>query len=97
MRDGFESYRRQTGRPHPESLSPFQFPEEGRYLLDWFYQIARGRPVTEGSLLPIPAREILAWCQLTQIRLQSWELQAIVMLDQSYLEVVREAVVKDNG
>jgi hypothetical protein len=89
LRDAFASYRRQVGRPHPQEVSADQIPESVAYLVQYFGEMCRGRPITEVGMLPIPASEMLAWSQLTGIRLARWELSAIVQLDQTYLRVMR--------
>jgi hypothetical protein len=89
LRDAFASFKRQTGRDHPQSAGTYPVPESVAYLLHYFAEMCRGRPVTEVGLLPIPATEIVAWCQLTGIRLERWELSAIIMLDQAYLTIMR--------
>ena len=84
LAENFASYERQTGKRHPED-ERIQIPDDGAYLLEWFYELGQGRPVCEVGYLPIPASEIAAWCALREIHLRPWELDVIRALDRLLL------------
>lgn len=89
--DAFRSFRRQTGKPHPEDREHVTPPEELLYLWDWFWELAQGRPIgPEGVQLPVPSTEIRAWAELGEVRLASWELIALRALDGTYLRTAAE-------
>ncbi len=77
-----------NGRRHPK-WKHIQPPDALLYLLEWFYQIAHGRPVAMGALLPIPNAEILAWSTLTRTPLRLWEVETIRRLDAAFLTAIQ--------
>ena len=89
--DAFKTWRKQTGKPHPEDKPYVTAPEALLYLWGWFWEIAQGRPLgPEGVPLPIPNVEIRAWSELAGVRLVAWELAALRALDGTYLKVAAE-------
>lgn len=89
--DAFQSYRRQTGKQHPEDKSHVTAPTELLYLWSWYWELAQGRPIgPEGVQLPVPSSEIAAWAGLAGVRLADWELMAVRALDAAYLRVSTE-------
>lgn len=72
-----------TGERPPELRTP-ECPAAVAYLLQWFAELSRGRPVGMG-LAPLSWCEIDAWSRLTGTRLQHWELRALLALDGAWL------------
>ncbi len=88
LADAFVSYRRQTGKPHPEDRDYVTPPQELGYLYAWFWEAAQGRPFgPEGMMLPIPSVEWRAWADLADVRLADWELTTLRALDATFLRV----------
>ena len=73
------------GRKHEDDIEEWELPEAAAYLYQWFWELSSGRPVSQAGFLAIPSSEILAWCQLSGIRLRSWELDALRQLDAAFL------------
>lgn len=90
VRDGLLTYKRMTGKDHPEAVAPTKPPISIMYLYRWFMDMARGRPISGGVLLTIPPSEIFAWTQLKRIILSDWELACIQDLDATYLRIMSE-------
>lgn len=91
--DAFVSYRRETGKAHPEDRDYIEPPVTMLYLYSWFWEIGQGRPCgPEGTALPIPPSELLAWATLGGHTLTEWELQSIRALDGAFLKVAAEKV-----
>jgi hypothetical protein len=92
LAEAFESFRRQTGKRHPQDKpSEIKCPEHVMYLYRWFMELAHGRPVGGmGVMMPIPSSEILAWSQLSGNRLEDWEITTIRALDAAYLRIMSE-------
>ena len=74
----------------PEELNTPPCPPYGAYLIGIFLEIGSGRQ-NGMSLNPIAWHEMLAWCQLTQTRLEPWEIDAIRRIDSVYLDVFGKA------
>ena len=65
--------------------NPHEFPLLMQPLWEMFTELTQTR--TSGfSANPIQYSEIIAWCQLTGIKLHPWELRAIRLLDRAYLD-----------
>lgn len=91
LADAFVSYRRQTGKPHPQDRDYVTPPDELAYLYDWFWQVAQGRPIgPEGMMLPVPSVELRAWSELAGVRLEDWELTGLRALDATFIRVAAE-------
>jgi hypothetical protein len=90
LRDSFASYRRGTGKTHPDDYWPHREPKGGHYILEWFWDLNFGRNATTAGYLGISAAEIVAWCSLRRIRLRGWELDALRRLDAKFLQVMGE-------
>lgn len=92
--DSFASFRRQTGKPHPEDREHITPPVELLYLWEWFWQLNQGRPVgPEGVQLPLPNGELHAWSNLSGIRLEKFELAALRALDAAYMKSSAEKTI----
>ena len=72
------------GAEVPEGLEPVQCPFAHRYLLDYFHELCRIR-VFNGFGMNRLSGEILTWQSLRQIRLTTFELDAIWHLDDIYV------------
>ncbi len=83
-------YERETGRRHPRQEEVPPIPQQLAYLLEWFWEINCGRPVSMGGYLPLPSVEIAAWCGLKGVRLKIWEVDALRSIDAVFLQVVHE-------
>ena len=90
LRKVFADYHRVVGRKHPKDNWAYGPPAVGRYVLDWFWEISRGRGTYEGGYRPISAREINEWCVLRRVTLLPWETDALFRLDDKFMTVVTE-------
>ena len=57
------------------------------YLFEWYADLSRTRGVSMIGPEPIRYTEIEAWCNLTGVRLEHWELRAMVRIDEVFLGV----------
>lgn len=89
LAEHFAAFERHTGKKHPESIGP-TCPPEVLYILEWFWEMCAGRPVTMGGYLPLPSMEIAAWCALNRVSLHPWELKALRQLDNAFLRVANK-------
>lgn len=56
--------------------------------MTWWEQLHRGRDVSEVGYMPIKWSEILAWSRLYRLRPRRWELDALTMIDDTFLSIV---------
>ncbi len=61
-------------------------PRQLFYLFEWFNLISRGRH----EISALNWMEIDAWCRLSQISLEPWEIDVILSLDRVWLKVCNE-------
>jgi len=61
---------------------------ELEFLWNYFLELSSTRPYGHSGPLPITYQEILAWRELSQNVLTSWEVDVIKRLDRIYLKVV---------
>ncbi|MEJ0047093.1 MAG: hypothetical protein WDN04_13965 [Rhodospirillales bacterium] len=52
--------------------------------------MGQGRRVGMAGVMPIAPTEIVAWCQLRDIALESWELSIIQGLDNAFVRIAAE-------
>jgi hypothetical protein len=90
LRDAFASYRKQTGKRHPEERASISFPDGLEYLWRWYQELEGSRPFANGAMLPIPASEYMAWQQIAGVRLRPWEVNVLRALDAGCLKVALE-------
>lgn len=83
--DHLKSIEKQTKKTPPLLIGP-GLPESAAYLWDWFCEFQFGR--LETSLWD----DLAKWCELREIRLQSWEITAFVRLDMVAKEAQAEAI-----
>lgn len=65
-------------------------PEVLAYLWDWFLQLDNARGGNGFGLNPISYSEIQAWAQLTRIKPEPWEIEAIKRVDSVRIRVANE-------
>lgn len=68
------------GRKPKELADQPDFPEELRYIWDWYLEMRSGEPLT--------FTEIKSWAELTQQTLLAWEVDLVRMLDKLYWRVI---------
>jgi hypothetical protein len=91
QREVFAAWSRaHGGKRHADDVPPPEMPSALAYLMDWFWQLHPGRPVTTAGFMPIPMVEIDAWSRLNGIRLRSWELRVLRLLDGTFIRVMGE-------
>jgi len=73
-----------------EELNFGQYLKELNYLVEWFYELAGTRLLSESGPMPITFRDIMAWKDLLSIDIHPWEVKAIRSLDDAYLTTVME-------
>lgn len=62
-----------------------ELPPQLKYIWEWFNELCRGRTSNGFGMNPLSHVEIDAWCRLKRIELESWELDALRVIDTSYL------------
>lgn len=71
-------------------------PEGGRYILGWFWQLHGQRQAGMAGPLPLSHQELAAWAGLAGLRPEPWEVDALRLLDQTYLDFVAERHESEN-
>jgi hypothetical protein len=66
------------------------------YIWTVFLDLSAARQVGFGPC-PIAYRDILAWSQLTGVKLKTWEVEFISRLDSLWLKVISEQLKKPKG
>jgi hypothetical protein len=69
---------------------PPRLPPGTEDIWDAWYALHRARGGTGWGELPISFEAIAAWQGLMDIRLQPWEIEAVRLLDDAYLEASSE-------
>ena len=86
-RDNLLSAARQGNRQAIEKLAEApKFPQTIGYLWEYFHQLNRTRSNYGWGPVSFTYTEIEAWSRLHYIKLDRWELNAILRLDRSFLE-----------
>ncbi len=75
----------QTKIVAPELLDMPDIPIETGHIWQWFLELSRGRP-TGWNVEPIPWADFLAYFDLYGFRPQSWELQALRLIDDAFIQ-----------
>lgn len=88
MSDHYEALYRSGRKARPK---PPHIPEEIVYLWNAFTRIARARTSNGFGPNPISWGEVESYNRLTRANLAGWEVEAIMALDDAYLECVAEA------
>jgi len=70
----------------PEELANEpDIPKSVAHVWDYFIQLNRARGSNGFGANPLSYTEIKNWCQLSEIRLEQWELNAIVEIDAAFI------------
>jgi hypothetical protein len=56
------------------------------YLLQYFSQIGAGKQ-TSGTFVPLEWPDIKAWCDITGIALDGWEVRTLLDMSFGYVEI----------
>lgn len=80
LRDHLLQIKKSTGFHDPE-LDPPEIPRGGEHLWAWFWELDAGRTAGFGGLEPLSYPDILAWSQLTGVRLLPIETAILKALD----------------
>ncbi len=56
------------------------------YLWEWFCRLSGARQITEFGPGALSYQEIMAWTKLTGTEIESWEVEALKMIDAVYLK-----------
>lgn len=86
----FDKYWLQTGVHHPIARKAPPAPQELTYLIRYFEVANRGRQLTPGGWMAIPASEYQAVEHLLHVRFTRWELNALFRLDDVWRQVMME-------
>lgn len=62
-------------------------PPEVQYVLDWFYELSRQR---KSGPEPISWADIDAWARLRDVKPDQLEIEAILMLDATFISMIRQ-------
>lgn len=85
-RDHLTQVAKQTGRD--ELLAGPPLPEVAAYLWETFLELHRGRSYGMGGGNPLTYEGILAWCNLSGVRLSWGEVEIVKMLDAAWLKTM---------
>ena len=89
-RDSYKSFKRQTGKEHPDVRGP-KFPNELVYLWRHFREVHNGRAVNGYGETRVSYLDLMAWQEVTGTRLRPWEARAIMTLGMVWLNVRNSA------
>lgn len=87
-REHYQSVYRQTGVLPAELAEEEEFPEDLKYLWNWFQELNRARGSNGFGLSPISYSELDAWSRLTGRALEAWEVICIKDIDLAYLSAM---------
>lgn len=95
--DHLQSVVRQTGGRvvPPELRDRTECPERAMYLWNYFAQASRRRQRDGFSGVPQPLSsfEILSWAALNRVRLQTFEVDLLTALDDTFVDVKSRELV----
>lgn len=84
FRDHLQAAARQGNEP--EQLKPVECPDCILYLWEWFCGLSGARQMSEFGPGSLSYQEIMAWTNLTGKEIESWEVNALKMIDAVYLK-----------
>lgn len=85
------AYRANGIMPEELANEP-DIPESAAHVWHYFIQLNRARGSNGFGANPLSYTEIKNWCELSGIRLEQWELDAIVEMDSAFItESAKEA------
>lgn len=84
-----EQVQRSTGQVPDELQDLPELPECAEHVWGWFQQLS-GRRTAGMSVNPITWGDIWAWSQMTGIKPQQWELDALMVIDGAFLASIHE-------
>lgn len=85
MREHLYAVERQTGETLAALLAAGDPPEETRYLHNWFLRLSNRRQVGMAAG-PLTWPQIESFFRLMRVRADEWELRALELLDNAWLE-----------
>jgi hypothetical protein len=85
LRDHLLSGYKQTGVKSPE-LEVENPPDEAEYVWGYFLSLAARRRFSEHGPERISWIDIQAWLNVTRTKIEPWELNAILAIDNAYFE-----------
>ena len=93
LREHLQSVQRQTGFTSEALDGDTELPEDGDYLWVWFNRLSNRRQV---GMAPGPLTwdQIKAFFRLIKIVPEEWELRALELLDNAWLESLAEERAK---
>tara|TARA_R110000744_G_scaffold372117_1_gene483610 strand:+ start:676 stop:981 length:306 start_codon:yes stop_codon:yes gene_type:complete len=81
---------RQLGRKPAELEEPNKFPTAISYIWTAFTRLSNRRNSGMNGAEAITFDQIKAWKELTQSNFRPWEIEALLKLDEVYLNVARK-------
>lgn len=93
MREHLEAVERQTGEA-PEALQTGEVPEDAIHVWQWFCRLSARRQSGMGPA-PIGWPQIRDFFDLIRIRPDEWEVRAIELLDNAWLNAQAENQTKE--
>ncbi|WP_448508786.1 phage tail assembly chaperone [Immundisolibacter sp.] len=73
----------------PEELAEApELPEVARHIWGWFLELNSARSGNGFGISPISYSEIVAWSKLTETVIEPWEVKALRVIDNKYVEVM---------
>jgi hypothetical protein len=86
-----EEHYRRIGKPMPEIVPQRKkLARDLHYVWQWYMELAVSRGAGMTGPEPIRWQEIKAWCELTGVRLEQWELRAIRAIDRAFNRSYRD-------
>ena len=87
------SVERQTGATPAALIGDTELPEDADYLWAWFIRLSQRRQVgmTQG---PLTWPQIEAFFRLMRVKADEWELRALELLDNAWLESLADEQAK---
>lgn len=87
LKEHLESVERQIGFKPPELVEPFEFPSVLSKVWSAFCTLSNRRTAGDTGVQPITFEQVKAWKDLTEARVEPWELDVIFKLDDTFRKV----------
>lgn len=67
-----------------------ELPQNARHVWMWFMELNRARPSSGFGASAISFMEIESWARLTHTLIEPWEIRALCLLDETFLNEMRK-------
>jgi len=72
-------------------------PKRGAYIFRWFADLSAQRAYGNGYPQALGFTEILAWQNLTGVRMMQWELDALLRMDSTFRAEIGAGISAENA